>query len=77
MRLAAGLVPAPPGVRAGVLAYLAAADADVVHIEHGRTSGSVPVDEVEIAVTVEAKGSAHCDEILRMLHDKGYSFELG
>ena len=32
-----------------------------------------PVDEVEIAVQLEAKGTAHCEQLLSTLRDKGYS----
>jgi hypothetical protein len=30
------------------------------------------VDEVEIAVQLETKGAADCEELLRTLRDKGY-----
>jgi len=69
-------VPDSPGSLAGLLADLAAADANVLEIEHVRTSPTLPVDEVEIAVQIEAKGSTHCDEILRTLGDKGYAVAL-
>jgi len=66
-----------PGSLAGLLADLAGADANVLEIEHVRTAATLRVHEVEIAVQLEAKGSAHCDEILRNLRDKGYTVELG
>jgi len=65
-------VPDRPGSLAGLLADLAGADANVVDIEHVRTSATLPVDEVEIAVQLEAKGTAHCEEILSTLRAKGY-----
>jgi len=66
-----------PGSLAGLLADLAGADANVLEIEHVRTAATLQVHEVEIAVQLEAKGSAHCDEILQTLRDKGYSVSLG
>ena len=66
-----------PGSLAGLLADLAGADANVLEIEHVRTASTLQVHEVEIAVQLEAKGSAHCDEILQTLRDKGYSVSLG
>jgi threonine dehydratase len=66
-----------PGTLAGLLADLAGADANVVDIGHVRTSATVPVDEVEIAVQIETKGSAHCEELLSTLRDKGYSVLFG
>jgi threonine ammonia-lyase medium form len=70
-------VPDRPGSLAGLLADLAGADANVLEIEHVRTSATLPVDEVEIAVQLEAKGIAHCDELLNTLRDKGYSLTFG
>ena len=66
-----------PGSLAGLLADLAGADANVLEIEHVRTAATLQVHEVEIAVQLEAKGNAHCDEILRALRDKGYSVSFG
>ena len=66
-----------PGSLAGLLADLAGADANVLEIEHVRTAATLQVHEVEIAVQLEAKGSAHCDEILRALREKGYPVSFG
>jgi threonine ammonia-lyase medium form len=70
-------VPDRPGSLAGLLADLAGADANVLEIEHVRTSATLPVDEVEIAVQLEAKGIAHCEELLNTLRDKGYVLTFG
>jgi threonine dehydratase len=66
-----------PGSLAALLADLAGADANVLDIEHVRTSATLPVDEVEIAVQLEAKGTVHCEELLKSLRDKGYSPTFG
>jgi threonine dehydratase len=70
-------VPDRPGSLAGLLADLAGAEANVVHVEHVRMSATLPVDQVEIAVQLEAKGTTHCEEILRTLRDKGYAPTFG
>ena len=70
-------VPDSPGSLAGLLADLAAADANVLEIEHVRTDASLPVDQVEIGVQLEAKSREHCDELLTTLRDKGYALILG
>jgi len=57
-------VPDRPGSLAALLADLAGADANVVDIEHVRTGATLPVNEVEIVVQLEAKGTAHCQELL-------------
>jgi threonine dehydratase len=69
-------VPDRPGSLAGLLADLAGADANVLDIEHVRTSPTLPVDEVEIAVQLEAKGTAHCEELLTTLRKKGYALRF-
>src|SRR5450631_4128173 len=70
-------VPDSPGSLAGLLADLANADANVVDVEHVRTSATLPVDQVEIAVQLEAKGPEHCEELLRTLGEKGYAPTFG
>jgi threonine dehydratase len=70
-------VPDSPGSLAVLLADLAGADANVLEIGHVRTGATLPVDEVEIAVQLETKGSAHCEELLTALRDKGYSVVFG
>jgi len=70
-------VPDSPGSLAVLLADLADADANVLEIGHVRTEATLPVDEVEIAVQLETKGSAHCEELLAALRDKGYSIVFG
>jgi threonine ammonia-lyase medium form len=70
-------VPDRPGSLAALLADLASADANVVDIEHIRTGATLRVNEVEIAVQLEAKGKAHCQELLSALRDKGYAPTFG
>jgi threonine dehydratase len=70
-------VPDRPGSLAALLADLAGADANVLDIAHSRTGATLPVNEVEIAVQLEAKGTAHCQELLSTLRDKGYSPTFG
>jgi threonine dehydratase len=69
-------VPDTPGSLARLLADLAGADANILEIEHVRTGANLPVDEVEIAVQVETKGTEHCNGLLSTLRDKGYSVLL-
>jgi len=70
-------VPDIPGSLARLLSDLAEADANVLEIEHVRTGASLPVDEVEITVQVETKGTEDCQELLSLLRGKGYSVLLG
>ena len=65
-------VPDRPGSLAQLLADLAAADANVVEVQHARNEATLSVDEVEIAVEVETKGPDHREEVLRDLRAEGY-----
>jgi threonine dehydratase len=65
-------VPDRPGSLAGILAALAAADANVLEVEHTRLDPHLLIDEVEIVVQVETRGPAHRDEMLARLHTQGY-----
>ena len=70
-------VPDRPGSLAGLLADLASAEANVVHIELVGLSATLAVDEVEIAVQLEGNGPAHCQELLTTLRDKGHTRTFG
>ncbi|HET7304389.1 MAG TPA: threonine ammonia-lyase [Segeticoccus sp.] len=65
-------VPDKPGSLAGLLAMLADADANVLEVGHVRTGPSLRVDEVEIGLQVETRGPEHCDDLLRLLRDRGH-----
>jgi threonine dehydratase len=61
-----------PGALAELLAELAAVDANVVDVEHGRTSAGLGIGEVEVAVTVETRGPTHAAAVLDRLSSAGY-----
>ncbi|HEV2346733.1 MAG TPA: pyridoxal-phosphate dependent enzyme [Actinocrinis sp.] len=62
-----------PGALAQLLAALAAVDANVVDVEHGRTSAGLGVGEVEVAVTLETRGADHAAAVLSRLTEAGYA----
>lgn len=68
-------VPDNPGNLAGLLAHLAAAGANVVTVRHSRTSPTLAVHEVDIAVEMETRGADHCGEVIKDLADEGYSIQ--
>ncbi len=70
-------VPDRPGSLAGLLAALAAADANVVEVEHARIDPRLSLNEVEIEVQVETRGLAHRDEVLGALATAGYHLTVG
>jgi threonine dehydratase len=66
-----------PGALAGLLADLAAAGGNVMHVGHTRTGVDLAIDEVEIGVQVETRGPAHCGEVLEHLRRAGYRVSDG
>ncbi|MBS2964912.1 threonine ammonia-lyase [Actinocrinis puniceicyclus] len=62
-----------PGALAQLLAELAAVDANVVDVEHGRTSAGLGVAEVEVAVTLETRGPEHAEVVVSRLGAAGYA----
>jgi threonine dehydratase len=62
-----------PGALAQLLAQVAATDANVVDVEHGRTSATIGVGEVEVALTLETRGADHAETVLNRLSAAGYA----
>ncbi|HEU5429433.1 MAG TPA: threonine ammonia-lyase [Actinocrinis sp.] len=62
-----------PGALAQLLAELAAVDANVVDVEHGRTSAGLGIAEVEVAVTLETRGPDHAETVVARLSAAGYA----
>jgi len=65
-------VPDRPGSLAGLLALLADVRANVLEVEHVRTSPRLSVDEVEIGLRMETQGRDHCEQVLAALRTAGY-----
>jgi threonine dehydratase len=69
-------IPDRPGQLAQLLEELAAAQANVVEVEHVRTGAQLHVDEVEVALQLETRGPEHCAEVLDRLRAAGYPLSL-
>jgi threonine dehydratase len=69
-------LPDSPGSLAGLLARLAATDANVLEVEHVRTGPQIPINDVEIAVWLETRGQDHCERVLADLTAAGYAPQL-
>jgi len=65
-----------PGALARLLSELAAADANILEIEHLRTNPKLHIDEVEVAIQIETRGPTHCDDVLARLRAAGYSLSF-
>jgi threonine dehydratase len=65
-------IPDRPGELARLLEILAATQANVLDVEHLRMGRQLHLDEVEVALQLETRGPAHCDEVLARLRQAGY-----
>jgi threonine dehydratase len=65
-------IPDAPGALARLLTLLGDADANVLDVVHERTSASLHLDEVEVALQLETRGAAHAEEMLAALRSAGY-----
>lgn len=70
-------IPDKPGGLVRLLGVLADADANVFDVAHVRTRAHLRIDEVEVALQVETRGQAHCDEVLDALRAAGYPVSFG
>jgi threonine dehydratase len=70
-------IPDLPGHLDHLLAEIAAAKGNVVTVFHNRTDPRLRVDECEVVVEVEVRGSGHAAELLEVLTDKGFAVHAG
>jgi threonine dehydratase len=70
-------IPDLPGALARLLAELARVEANVLDVVHQRTSAQLHLDEVEVALQVETRGTEHREEVLAHLRSVGYPPEFG
>ncbi len=65
-------VPDRPGSLSGLLTLLAEQRANVLEVQHGRTTAALHVHEVQIAVTLETDGQEHSRRVVDALTEHGY-----
>ena len=65
-----------PGELAGLLVLVAELGANVIDVEHSRTTSHLDLGEVEVALTVETRGSEHRVELLAALSAAGHAVSL-
>lgn len=69
-------VPDRPGSLAGILNDLAGLSANVLEVEHVRTSSELLINEVEINIQIETMGFGHQEKVLASLKKDGYQLLL-
>ncbi|MGY2022855.1 threonine ammonia-lyase [Nocardia gipuzkoensis] len=65
-----------PGALGALLAVIGKTGASVVDVAHSRTGTWLAVDEVEVALTLETRGSGHRDDVLIALANAGYAVRV-
>ncbi|WP_418276116.1 threonine ammonia-lyase [Isoptericola jiangsuensis] len=61
-----------PGALASLLETIAAAEGNIVRVDHRRTDTTLEVSEVLVTLQLEAKGPEHCAAVLDRLRRDGY-----
>jgi threonine dehydratase len=64
--------PDRPGQLASLLSEIAEHRGNVVDVEHQRQNPHLRLGEVEVALSVETRGSEHSDKLIRALRASGY-----
>ena len=62
-----------PGALKALLAVVAEEQANVVSVSHDRLDPRVPVDRVEVYLTLETRDAAHARRLLQALRHQGYA----
>jgi threonine dehydratase len=65
-------IPDTPGGLAKLLGELAALGANVLEVAHERLSTQLQIDEVEVRLQLETRGSPHAEQVVGRLRECGY-----
>jgi threonine dehydratase len=71
------LITDRPGSLAALLALLAGLSANVLSVEHERTTARLDLGEVEVGVVLETRGPDHAAEVTGALSRAGYALLSG
>ena len=69
-------LPDRPGALSALLAEVAGLGANVLDVVHERVTPGLHVDEVEVLLQVETRGSGHCDNVIGQLRASGYKLSF-
>ncbi len=65
-----------PGALVDLLGELAEMEVNVIDVVHERVGARLDLDEAEVLVHLETRGSAHCDEVIGRLRSEGYTLSF-
>src|SRR5690606_41862262 len=66
-----------PGALAELLGVVGELGANVLDVSHSRISGSLPLGDVEVALSMETRGPEHCAELVEALRAAGHAIVSG
>jgi threonine dehydratase len=64
-----------PGELIKLLELVAEERGNVVSVEHHREGMVLPISQTEVELTLSTRDAAHCDELVRVLRERGYEVE--
>ncbi len=69
------LLPDRPGELLRLLSLIAEQHVNVLDVAHHRAGPRLPIQQVEVTLTLETRDRAHCDALLELLRARGYAVE--
>ncbi len=67
------LLPDRPGELLRLLTLIAEQNVNVLDVEHHRAGPHMPIQQVEVMLTLETRDREHCDTLIGLLRDRGYA----
>jgi threonine dehydratase len=67
------LLPDRPGELLRLLSAIAEQNVNVMSVEHHRAGTLQPIQQVEVTLTLETRDRAHCDALLGLLRERGFT----
>ncbi len=65
-----------PGALARLLTLLSEVEGNVLDVVHERTSATLPLDQVDVVLQMETRGSEHRHEVVKRLEESGYDVSV-
>jgi len=66
-----------PGALESLLGTFSEAGANILEVHHHRFSGSAPIGQIGVSITIETRDREHIERIKSLLNGKGYSLMEG
>ncbi|RFU43109.1 threonine ammonia-lyase [Actinomadura logoneensis] len=66
-----------PGALVTLLGELAGFGVNVLDVVHERIAARLPVEEAEVLLQLETRGTEHSEEVTRRLRERGYTLTIG